>query len=267
MLVALLEGNRIEAWAAEKGPEYCCPDCRRAVMLKKGRFKVDHFAHYPPVTCSWAKGETKEHMAAKKDFADAFAARGLRVEVEHVLECLKGDRRADVMVWSQNGNGYAVEVQHTSLGIDEVSARTASYHSAGIGVIWVALIKPKLWEDAQRTQSGFFIRRYSPRPWERWAHGYAFKELWFYDPEAKALWKGRLDKHEIYVEASSWYESDGSENSAGGYPRISKRWKELSLEGPFTLDQVQIAPFRRQAASLGKYTYPAGRAARFQCVR
>lgn len=263
MLVATLEGRRIEAWIAEKGPDYACPDCRKAVVLKKGRVRVAYFAHLPPVTCTWARGETKEHMAAKEDFHKTFAARGLQVEVEHVLDCLPGDRRADVMVWSPNGKRFAIEIQHTSIDLDQIEARTDSYHRADVGVIWVGLLRPGIWDNAVKTPGGYVIRRYTARPWERWVHGYSYGQIWLYDPDGKTLWKGRLDKHEIRVEESSWYDSDGSENSAGGYTRISKRWKELTLSGPHALDDVKIDPFWRKATSLGRYNFPGGRAARF----
>jgi competence protein CoiA len=167
-----------------------------------------------------------------------------------------------VLIWSSTGHRYAIEIQHTPIELDQIEARTQSYHGAGIAVIWVALIKPSFWEKAEKATEGCVNPSYSARPWERWAHGFNYGQLWFYDPAAKALWRGRFEKHEIQVEATSWYDSDGNENYRGGYTRISKRWKELTLQGPFSLDQVKIEQFSRKAAALGSYNYPAGRAAR-----
>ena len=44
MLTAEVEGTRIDAFTAEKGPAYICPQCRRAVTLKKGElsFTISH---------------------------------------------------------------------------------------------------------------------------------------------------------------------------------------------------------------------------------
>ncbi len=103
MLTAELEGNRIDALTAERGPSYFCPKCKDEVVLKKGRKVVHHFAHKPPTDCTWAKGETRAHMESKVLVADAFKKRGLRAELGFVVKTLPGDRRADVMAWSPKG--------------------------------------------------------------------------------------------------------------------------------------------------------------------
>lgn len=108
MLTAEVEGTRIDAFTAEKGPAYICPQCRRAVTLKKGRIVVHHFAHKPPTTCPWAAGETRDHMKAKILVANAAKLRGLRAELEFVVNTMPGDRRADVMVWSPKGGANRV---------------------------------------------------------------------------------------------------------------------------------------------------------------
>lgn len=77
MLVAELDGGRIDAFSAERGPTYHCPKCRGEVVLKKGRKVVHHFAHKPPTECTWATGETRAHMEAKVLVWDALKVRGL----------------------------------------------------------------------------------------------------------------------------------------------------------------------------------------------
>ena len=264
MLVAKVAGNRIEAAIALKGQDYHCPHCGEAVILKKGRIRTPHFAHKPPVSCSWAKGETAAHLEAKTRLKDAFLARGLRVEVECEVDTLPGDRRADVMVWSPKGTRFAIELQHTPIGLSEIEERTESYHRAGVGVIWVGFLHPAVWKAAEARGGGqYVVRRYSARPWERWTHGYNYGHVWLYDPAQGCLWQGRLNKHEIYVEESNWYDSDGNENYSGGYTRVSKRWRELILQGPVPLDAVKIEPFRRKPIRLGNNNYPGGRSARF----
>ncbi len=132
MLVANLNRERIDAFIAERGPEYRCPECEGVVILKKGRKVIDHFAHKPPTDCSWASGETRAHLEAKLLVAKALAGRGLRAEVEFVVNTLPGDRRADVIAWSPNGRQIAFELQHTPIDLNEIESRASSYARAGI---------------------------------------------------------------------------------------------------------------------------------------
>lgn len=262
MLVAQLEGQRIEADIAEKGPEYRCPKCRDVVVLKKGRIKTHHFAHKPPVNCNWGKGETHEHREAKKLFKEEFIRRGLRAEVEHEVQSLPDDRRADVVVWSPQERRFAFELQHTGIDYDNLERRTRSYIQAGVPVIWIPFLHPKNWDSAEPLGPGedgdYRIERFMARPLEKWIHGFYYGEPWMYDPKAKALWKYKLGKHQIYVDHSSWHDSDGNEQSAGGYRKTSKRWRELTLWGPYRLDQVGIGVLNRQETPMGNHHYPGG---------
>ena len=112
MLVANLGGMRIDSASAKRGPEYRCPKCRGIVILKHGRKVIEHFAHKPPTDCSWATGETRAHLEAKALVQAALTGRGLKAEVEFVVNTLPGDRRADVMAWSPKGLQIAFELQH-----------------------------------------------------------------------------------------------------------------------------------------------------------
>ncbi|MCI0365536.1 MAG: hypothetical protein L0219_16865 [Phycisphaerales bacterium] len=137
MLVASLNGERVEAESAERGLAFVCPNCKRPVILKRGPIVIAHFAHKPPTDCSWARGETKAHLDAKKLFRDTLAVRGLRAEVECVVPSLPDDRRADVMVWSPKGARLAIELQHTSLNLEDIERRAFSYAHAGIAQLWI----------------------------------------------------------------------------------------------------------------------------------
>lgn len=263
MLIALRDETRIEAWVAQKGPAYVCPNCRAPVILRKGEIVTHNFAHKPPVTCSWATGETQAHLKAKKALHDAMTARGLRAEVECEVLSTEGDRRADVLVWGRKGNSrVAFEVQHQPLDYPAIERRTRAYMAAGVPVVWVSLIKAEALAEAKTTPAGLVIRRYSVRPWEKWAHAYGMGALWFIEPESGELWRGVLKEHRIEVPYSSWYSSGGQEESAGGYTYGSKRWRELHLEGPFDPAKVKIEPFSRSAWSGKAFSLPAGPAAK-----
>jgi competence protein CoiA len=269
MLVAKLNDNRIEADIAERGQDYVCPNpkCNQPVILKRGRIKIAHFAHKPPMDCTWASGETHAHLEAKKLFRDSFASRGLRAEVEFIVPSLPTDRRADVMVWSPAGVRAAIELQHTSIDIKEIEKRAFSYAREGIAQVWILFIQSQAMKTAKLCRGGkqgnLFIERYSARPFERWVNAFHFGRLWFYDQNQKALWRGRFGEHRIWVESSSWYTPEGDKTSAGGYNRISKRWKELTLWGPHTVDQIKVKVEHRRAWHTDRYKIPEGRVARF----
>lgn len=264
MLIAELEGNRIDAFSAERGPSYFCPKCKGEVVLKKGRKVVHHFAHKPPTDCTWAKGETRAHMESKVVVADALKERGLRAEVKFVVNTMPGDRRADVMAWSPKGLQIAFELQHTPIGIDEIERRAFSYARAGIAQSWIPFLSSKVWDDGLPRHGGWFVERYVPRIFERWVHGFnGTNGMWMYDPNDKAFWLGRLAGHQTYVEESSWFSEGGEENYSGGFWKYSKRYKELTLEGPFKIEDLRIKTPYHSAFNTREYRWPAGRRARF----
>ena len=78
MLVALSEGARITAAAAQRGGEFRCPSCGKELILKKGQVVIHHFAHKPPIVCDWARGETLAHLEAKRIVHEALTARFAR---------------------------------------------------------------------------------------------------------------------------------------------------------------------------------------------
>lgn len=267
MLVAELNEERIEAENAERGLAYVCPECRLEVVLKRGRIRIAHFAHRPPTNCEWAKGETPAHLQAKKLFRDTFAAHGLRSEVEFVVPSLPNDRRADVMVWLPTGEQVAIELQHTPIGIQEIESRSFSYATAGIAQIWIPLLRPKVLDRAEFCTIGkrhlVLIRKYPARPFERFIHALHYGELWFYNPADCAMWSGHFDKHQIMEEERYWRNESGEEMSAGGLPYISKRWKELTLSGPYSLDQLEIKVGPRWELRTKWYNLPRGPVASF----
>jgi competence protein CoiA len=188
----------------------------------------------------------------------------LRAEVEFIVPSLPNDRRADVMVWSPSGQQAAIELQHTSIQPEVIEKRALSYAREGIAQAWIPFLRSKLMEEANTGKhGGLFIEQYPARPFERWAHGFHFGRLWLYDPARRMLWRGHFDNHHIPVDYSEWYSAEGEEMTAGGYSRVSKRWKELTLWGPYSIDQIRIKARPRNAWQTNRYQMPAGRIADF----
>lgn len=143
----------------------------------------------PALRSAWARiqtarrshmGETRAHMESKIVVADALRARGLRAELEFVVDPMPGDGRAGIMVWSPNGKQTAFELQHTPIGLDEIERRAGSYTRAGIAQIWIPFIKPNIWTDGyNRSLNEFSVEKYTPRHFERGAHSLNCKKgMW-----------------------------------------------------------------------------------------
>src|ERR1700752_170317 len=265
MLIAEFNGEKIEATAAPRGHPYRCPHCKGAVIFKRGRRVIWHFAHKPPTDCTWAAGETRGHLGEKALGHAAMSARGRQSQVEYVVAVLPGDRRADVMAWSSTGQPLAFELQHTSIGLDEIEARSGCYARAGIAQIWIPFLSAAAWSQAEPRGAGqLFLAKYPARPFERWVHGLNGKDgMWMYAPWSKKFWHARLAGHQLWVEESTWFEAGGEERSAGGFYRWSKRYRELTLTGPYEIGNLDIAIAPRSAATLDVYNWPAGLIARF----
>jgi hypothetical protein len=263
MLTANRDGLKVDAAASERGPVYLCAKCAREVTLKKGRIVIHHFAHKPPTDCTWASEETQAHLAAKLCLREAYRRRGYQADYEVEVLSSEGDRRADVLITAPNGERVAIEIQHQPLLFDAIERRTQGYIAAGVPVMWLGILTDKMRESAQTTPVGLVIRKYTIRPWEKWAHALCFKELWYIDPFEKSLWKGVFSDHIIEVGSTSWYSEGGEEQSGGGYTRRSKRWRTLHLDGPHSVDTIGVSLKSRSAWTSRVFNLPGGRFAVF----
>lgn len=91
--------------------------------------------------------------------------------------------------WSPNGQLIALQMQHTSIALDEIERHAGSYARAGIAQIWIPFIEPSVWRDGHNRSLGeFFVEKYPPRHFERWVHGFNGKNgMWMYDPAKKRV--------------------------------------------------------------------------------
>jgi len=218
--------QRCIAARAERGIDYCCPDCKSTVFLKRGEFRIAHFAHQAESKCGYSSGETYAHLYAKEVFRNVFASRGLPVQIEVPIHSHAGDRRADVVV--QYGGRYCVfELQHSKLSIELLQARVQSYASAGLPQMWIPFLHPAVFQQAERLQDhSYIIRGYGFYPWEAWVRTFHFGSVWFYNPKDLLLWHGRSEK-----------------TGETFYHHLNDRMqfkKVFTLRGPFNLEQLQI---------------------------
>ncbi len=66
------QGDLVIAWEVTKtqGP-FFCPECQEQVIVKKGSYKIHHFAHQPSSDCTYGTGESEEHRQAKYHIYEA----------------------------------------------------------------------------------------------------------------------------------------------------------------------------------------------------
>lgn len=267
MIVAVLDNVKIAAYAADKGPTYRCPGCNELVTLKKGRIVIDHFAHKPPVVCNYAKGETREHMAAKLAFLSCFRDQGLIADVEQVVLSIEGDRRADVLVSARppSQRKVALELQHQPIDLEQIERRTRAYVAAGIPVLWLPLLKLAIWDDAEagdgdEDEGDYYVERYTAPSWQRWLAAYTGdRPVWFYEPGRNVVWRAKLSPCEIHVPLTSYFEYDGTEMESGGYSKTSRRWMRLDLWGPLPMSRVLLTTWTRKPGRTDDYVFPGGK--------
>ena len=66
------DGKTVSAYLELKanGP-YVCLDCHEEVILKRGRNRINHFAHANPIACKFAEGESEVHRRCKMEIFEA----------------------------------------------------------------------------------------------------------------------------------------------------------------------------------------------------
>ena len=96
MLCAIRQRDRhkVAAWDQQKsdGP-FSCPLCVEETILKKGTMKVHHFAHKPPITCEYGRGETEQHRECKLTIFEGLRGhqRFRDVEIERSMGTVRPD--------------------------------------------------------------------------------------------------------------------------------------------------------------------------------
>ena len=254
---------RTEADVADKRSSYACSKCNEKVILAQGKKVRWHFKHGRGSECSYSKGETWQHEAAKSVILMDVRSRGLRAEPEFEVLSIEGDRRADVVIWAPNSDPSkdsdllrrAFEVQYSAIETESLRCRTQAYMTAGVPVIWMPVV------DEQR----FTGDAKSPRPIEHVlgtnlfrVYGYSVPfwiddiesllgHIWIFVPQTGAFWKGWLLTHFLYRNPSDGYDSDGNQYSSGGYWYSAKKLRDLYLEGPYSFGSLGIVCVNQSA--------------------
>lgn len=189
---------------------FVCPDCKALVVLRQGLLTVPHFAHQIERVCESSSGETELHRRVKAELFECLIRQPNVTEV--TLERRFGTVRADVFALVKRVP-VAIEVQVSNLSQEAIAFRTTEYHKRGIFVLWLLPWTKEL-DDY----------RYSPRAFERWLHATYFGRLYFWRTGLEVIPYQFRDKHH-HVARVTWKDRRGRTNRAGGYQRVSKRFK------------------------------------------
>lgn len=197
------DSSTVIAYSESKanGP-FACPACEGEVTLHQGRFKVHHFAHKPPMTCSYGKGETETHRRCRVEIYQGLLSEPNVRDAQLERSSLK-TVRPDISAWIGKVP-VAIEVQISALALETAIHRTLEYAKKKIYILWLAQWKPELDSDS-----------YRPSVLERWLHATYFGRVYY--------WKSGLTVVPYHFETLhrttefyEWYEPGGFYNSAGG---------------------------------------------------
>jgi competence protein CoiA len=152
-------GDLVTAWDVTKaqGP-FFCPECDEQVIVKKGSYKIHHFAHQASSACRYRVGESEEHQQAKYEIYEALrhhpSVTKLAVE-RHLKEV-----RPDISFCWQGRDYIAIELQLSSIPPDDIARRTSLYTRKNIAVLWTI----------PHPEQMSCLTPYRTRPWERYIH-------------------------------------------------------------------------------------------------
>jgi competence protein CoiA len=224
------DGQVVTAYMESKGnAPFLCLECNEEVILKTGRYRVNHFAHANPIACKFAEGESDTHRRCKLEI---YLALQKEAGVSHLaLERPFGNVRPDVSAVIRDVP-IAIEVQISSLSQDTIMRRTIEYAQNGMYVLWLLQWTPKL--DA---------KRYTPRHWERWIHAAYFGRVYYW-VEGLTVVSYHFDPHFRSVPKKSWYSEAGKKVTAGGYSQRLKQHRTVVREHTLNL-ATDFAPKQR----------------------
>jgi competence protein CoiA len=191
------------------GPFFCL-ECKSEVVLRRGRKRIDHFAHANRFACERTANESDQHRRCKLEIYRSLIKRPNVRDV--ALERSLGAVRPDIFAYI-DGIPVAIEVQISSLSLDSIIERTIWYHRKGIYVLWLLQWTPKL--DSSH---------YSPKFWEKWIHAAYFGRVYYWIEENKVA-SYRFEPNLKTVPLKSFHDRNGKRITVGGYSKRSKRYR------------------------------------------
>ncbi|PKK88821.1 MAG: competence protein CoiA [Candidatus Wallbacteria bacterium HGW-Wallbacteria-1] len=213
MLTAIIEasGRKIIAGDSYRvlGP-FKCPGCGREVILRKGEFKLPHFAHRPPHTCPWGEGESEIHLLGKSIVYNILEKHGHYVTLD--LEKDFGRVVADVFV-AYRGIAAAFEIQRSRIPVSEFIRRTTAYAAMNVHVLWLVPFSDEVLAEG-----------YSPSICEKWLHALYFGRVYYLRRDGSVL-PVHFDEYTLTAPGGMSLGADGELVEDGPMEYRSKRYR------------------------------------------
>lgn len=208
MLVAIAPSQeRTVAGRDLEGSEFHCPLCESAVILKRGRVVVPHFAHTPGSDCPASEAEGPRHLQAKLVLAQQFTEAGYDVQLEETH--LDVGRRVDVAVTFHDEGRVlrriAVEVQDSAIQVETMKERVRLDKRLRYdATVWVFT------HHRAKTLMGASPGEEVRIPAEMlWVVNRYRKGVHVIDASAPAMWKLTMSGVDREGESYQWYTEDG----------------------------------------------------------
>lgn len=225
MITAVNNGKKVIAISSKKKEKpFFCPACGEEVILKKGRVRIHHFAHWKNSSCFYGQGETELHRVVKTNLYNAMliSPEYKQVELEKNLKIAIPDIFCMI-----KGVKIAIEIQKTSLSQNELIRRTVRYTNMGIAVLWIIPV--------DKFGLHFLMNEYEykVKEQEKFLHSLYFGHIYFYSVKDNndSVRIFHFDDVKRYVEGYYGYNSDGEYVEIDGYYKRLKTTKKPNYFG------------------------------------
>jgi len=253
MLVAF-DGNKQRhlAWETSKdSAPFLCPACNEQVLLRKGKIRIPHFSHKPPVSCKYGTGESEQHFKVKKAIYEALKdlPNCRKCEMERPMDSV----RPDVSLYIDNVP-VAIEIQKSTIDVREIERRVRAYSSLGVYLLWV--IPESFASFTFREKEEAFVHKM--KEWEKYLHALAFGRVYYWQRE-DVLRIYHFGELMIEKESASWFDSSGNEQYAGGYEYRAKTLRLISEAPKYVKISESFKKMDRTSFRAENWTIPASK--------
>lgn len=221
MLTALSNDNpHCYAWSTEKkeGP-FFCKSCLQEVILKKGRVRIHHFAHKPPVTCQYGHGESAIHYKAKREIFESLKTNincsycELEKKVNNVIP--------DIYTVIKEFH-IAIEIQKSKMTVQDMYNRTIEHYKNNLSVLWII---PSMDELKIFNDDGQLVSRV--HKWIEWLHALTYGRIYVWSGNGENVMPIHFTGFMRYIPPREFYDSEGECTSVGDYYKRLKDRKSV----------------------------------------
>ncbi|QJD81622.1 competence protein CoiA family protein [Spirosoma rhododendri] len=211
--VRVTDNKRVSASyvTRQQGPFYCS-ECYSNVIIRKCKEKRDHFAHQARQSPILRNSESALHIKCKDDILACLNAafpEG-KWEKERAVEANKEKGLAKVVPDISgriSEKAVVIEVQKSVISIDKIIHRTKEYTKRKAHILWIIPLRDELGNDPFR-----------PRLYEKFLHQMYFDRVYYWiDGCQSTLIPVHFSPAYRWIEGRDWYDSDGDQQSGGGY--------------------------------------------------